>query len=310
MNEKFAMPKVSVIIPTYNCAKYLPEAIESVLAQTFRDFEIVIVDDGSCDETHGLVSGYLARHAGKIKYIYQINQGMSSARNAGIARAAGEYVALLDSDDLWTSDRLELEVDILNKRSGVGVVHANIAWMSENGMDRIPAKREPCHLSGRIFTKVFLRTANISTATLLIRKECFSTVGLFDENLNRLGAEDREMCLRLAQKYNFFYLDRVLAYYRIRDNSFSKNCDKMLRGRYYIVDKFTKDKKNLSLLRNMALARIHREIADSNFLKQKFSQANREYMKSLFLWPFFLRSWLNFLKSCLRLRVDATKWGM
>ncbi len=103
------MPKVSVIIPTFNCAVYLPQAIESVLGQTWQDFELIVVDDGSTDDTCQVLAPYQNR----LVYLYQENQGESSARNKGIQVAQGEYLAFLDSDDLWLATKLERQITVL-----------------------------------------------------------------------------------------------------------------------------------------------------------------------------------------------------
>lgn len=95
---------ISVIIPSYNCEKYLPQAVDSVLIQNYRDMEIIVVDDGSKDNTKAIVEDYLRKHPGRIRYIYQDNAGVSSARNKGIKEANGKYLAFLDSDDVWKDD--------------------------------------------------------------------------------------------------------------------------------------------------------------------------------------------------------------
>ena len=101
------MPKVSVIIPTYNRAHYICETIDSILAQTYRDYEIIVVDDGSADNTRKV----LQKYDGKVRYFYQKNRGPSAARNFGISQSQGEYIAFLDDDDLWTENKLELQID-------------------------------------------------------------------------------------------------------------------------------------------------------------------------------------------------------
>ena len=111
------MSKVSILIPSYNNAHYLPQAIDSALNQTFQDFEIIIIDDGSTDNTREIVERYLKRAPDKIRYIYQDNQGLARARNTGLRHARGEYVALLDADDVWLPARLEETVKILDADS-------------------------------------------------------------------------------------------------------------------------------------------------------------------------------------------------
>ena len=114
------MPKVSVIIPTYNRAEYLPDAIDSVLAQTFRDFEVIIIDDGSTDNTREIIEKYIKRYPQIIRPFYQMNSGASVARNKGIEEARGEYIAFLDSDDVWLSKKLERQVSVLERDKKIG----------------------------------------------------------------------------------------------------------------------------------------------------------------------------------------------
>src|SRR5918996_212462 len=119
--------KVSVVIPTYNYGRYLPEAVESVLHQTFPDLEVIVVDDGSTDDTRELIG----RFGDKVCYIYQRNQGLPAARNTGIRAARGEYVGFLDSDDLWLPGKLALQVPRLDSRQAVGLVYADALFFSD-----------------------------------------------------------------------------------------------------------------------------------------------------------------------------------
>src|SRR5437867_1708261 len=115
------MPKVSIVIPTYNYGRYVVEAVESVLNQSFQDREVIVVDDGSTDDTRER----LERFRGRIRYIYQRNKGLPAARNTGIRAARGAYVAFLDSDDLWLPEKLALQVPILDTRQQVGMVYTD-----------------------------------------------------------------------------------------------------------------------------------------------------------------------------------------
>src|SRR5882724_2062331 len=122
-------PKVSVIIPTYNRAHYLGTAVNSVLSQTFSDFELIVVDDGSTDDTMRLVERF---HDSRLRYIYQQHRGISAAMNAGIRAARGGYIARLDSDDIWLPDMLEVEVGVLDARPEIGLVYAKAQGMDKN----------------------------------------------------------------------------------------------------------------------------------------------------------------------------------
>ena len=119
------MPKVSVIIPTYNRSKYVTKAIDSVLAQTYRDFEIIVVDDGSTDNTKEVLKPYTDR----IKYLYQENTGVSAARNAGIRAAGGQWIAFLDSDDEWLPEKLSIQMDYLSRHNEIVAFITNVKFI-------------------------------------------------------------------------------------------------------------------------------------------------------------------------------------
>jgi GT2 family glycosyltransferase len=204
-------PQVSVIIPTYNCARYLPEAIDSVLAQTYRDFEIIVVDDGSTDDTPDV----LARYGEAILVIRQPNQGRGAARNAGILAARGQYIAFLDADDLWLPEKLEKQVALLRARAGAGWVYSDHALLDANGgrgegFLRLYGIR-PAPDGGRMLPAL-LKACVAQTGTVVVRAECFRKVGLFDVSFRR--SQDYDMWIRLACHFETACVDEVLALYR------------------------------------------------------------------------------------------------
>lgn len=296
------MTKVSVIIPTYNCAKYLPEALDSVLAQTYQDYEIVVVNDGSTDNTDSLIRPTLEKYPSKIRYFSQENKGLAATRNVAIGYSRGEYIALLDADDMFLPNRLEEGVRILDEKPDVGLVHANIQRIGEGGELLYVPLRDKRFLSGRIFEHIFLRKAHIAIPTILLRKSCFGRVGLFDENLTRLGCEDREMWLRVAREYQFYYIDKVLGLYRMRKGSMSNDAAKMHAARLYVVDKFVPKNSGCWMLRRKALSKIYKDFGDSMLLEQRWPEARQYYRHSLLCWPFNFWSWVNFMKAAFGIR--------
>jgi glycosyltransferase involved in cell wall biosynthesis len=201
---------LSVVILTYRCAQYLPEAIESVLAQTYRDFEIIVVDDGSTDNTQEV----LARYGDQIRVIRQSNQGSAAARNAGILTARGEYIAFLDADDVWLPKKLEKQVSLIEERPEVGWVYSDHRQFDESGL-RASSFFEQNGLrpppEGWILRKLVWDCIT-STITVLARASCFREVGLFHTSLPR--GQDYDMWLRLAGRFPVGCLDEVLALYR------------------------------------------------------------------------------------------------
>jgi len=297
------MPKVTVIIPTYNMAKYLPEAIESVLNQTYKDFEIIVLDDGSTDDSKEIVKKYIDQSRNNIRYIYQENQGVVKARNKAIMNARGEFIAFLDADDKFYANRLEEEIKVIEKHPDIGLVHADDTEITESGeCINIQRRNKKC-LSGYIFKNLYTRKASISIPTVLIKKECFEKVGLFDENLSKLGCEDREAWLRIAREYRIEYINKVLAYYRRNREGMSRNRENMEKARYYVVEKFFSQGYVSKSLRRIALGRIHRESGDELLRASKYQESRKEYLKSLVYWPFSFWPWINFIKTLLKYKV-------
>lgn len=296
------MPKVSVIIPVYNSSKYLSETIESVLAQTFQDFEIVTVDDGSRGNSKEILQGYIEKYPNKIHYIYQENRGIAGARNTGIRNAKGEFIALLDADDKWHPERLEAGVKVIESSPEIGLVYTNVTKINEKGDFLGTPTNEQC-LSGYIFEDLFLRKANFYTLTVLFRKECCDKVGLFDENPVCMGVDDRDLWLRISRKYRIEYVDKVLAYYRVHGTQYSKNLDKMVAARIYVVDKLVPDDGKNTRLRKLALAVIFKEAGDQSLFKRDLKEARRFYFKAIKNNPFYIWPWINFLKTFLKVNV-------
>lgn len=211
-------PLVSVIIPTYNRAIYVVEAIESVLAQTYKDFEIIVVDDGSTDDTKKVLEPYMNR----IVYIHQKNQKQAAARNTGIHRATGQYIAFLDSDDLWLPKKLEVQVDYMEAHPEIGMAHTGFLLQEESPSGTILkewpyTKQWP---SGNIFLELFLEPM-VNTSTVLARRECFDAAGLFDPQLN--WAEDYHMWWRIARNFPIGYIDKPLEIKRVHNTNLTKD---------------------------------------------------------------------------------------
>ena len=205
-----ALPKISVIIPTYNRAHYINEAIDSALAQTYQNVEIVVVDDGSTDETRAVLKGY----EDKIRYFYQDHQGISAARNFGIEKSSGQYLAFLDDDDIWFPEMLEVQVAYLEAHPEVGMVHADMLVMDETSDNPRPRKRMlPGPIpSGFILSELIIRNV-IMIQTAVVRRSCLDEVGFFDPD-NRVS-QDYHLWLRIAGKFPITYINRALAIYRI-----------------------------------------------------------------------------------------------
>jgi GT2 family glycosyltransferase len=208
-------PAVSVIIPAYNTARYIGEAIDSVLAQTYSDYEIIVINDGSEDTEE--LERVLAAYTGRIVYLEQENRGSSAARNAGLRVARGRYIALLDSDDVWEPEYLAVHVETLERDPSVDIVFPNARLFGNTTlegktyMDMVPVEGEVT------FVRLISGRCNV-WGGVTARREAFVRAGGFDEELGT--AEDLDLWLRvLRQGGHITYHRRVLAHYRKRDGS-------------------------------------------------------------------------------------------
>lgn len=197
------MPAVSVIIPAYNCAAYLPTAIESVLAQTFRDREIVVVDDGSTDDTPAVVAPYLSR----IHYIRQANKGLPGARNAGIQSSTAEFIALLDADDSWLPDKLQRQMPLFRDPE-VGIVYTDFSVRYADG--RLLASYladRPLASEGYVVDN-YLRSRFLFPSSMVLRRTAMEACGLFDEEM--IASEDIELFARICLRWKVARVDLPL----------------------------------------------------------------------------------------------------
>lgn len=224
------MPKVSVIIPTYNRAKLIRRAVDSVLSQSYKDYEIIIVDDGSTDNTKEI----LANYDGSIRYIYKNNEGISATRNRGIKEAKGEFIAFLDSDDEWLPDKLALQADLLEKNKKLGLVCSKMIILNGNS-EKIGMKPE--QKTGEDFRELLEIGGDLPTSTVMVRKECFDKVGVFDELLPPM--EDFEMWVRIASKYDIYTVpDKIFALYYRHDQQITSDKFKVYEATVKLQRKF------------------------------------------------------------------------
>ena len=213
MNDK---PKVSVIIPTYNREKLLKCTIDSILSQTYDNYELIVVDDGSTDNTKSLVKSLSGLNPNKIRYLYQKNGGCYSARNKGLMEARGEFISILDSDDLWVPFFLDIMVAEFEKKPNAGMVYCNMATYNPN-KKVFSVVNKNRNKSGDLVRDMALKNIHICHGRTLIRKSCISTVGFFDE-LFRTGG-DREFNFRFSKAYKIFYVDSILFINRQHGNA-------------------------------------------------------------------------------------------
>ncbi|MEW6170798.1 MAG: glycosyltransferase [Candidatus Omnitrophota bacterium] len=272
-------PKVSVIIPTYNRANYIVETIDSVLAQTYEDFEIIVIDDGSTDNTEDTINKY----NGKIRYFYQENKGTAAARNFGISKARGEYIAFLDDDDLWLSEKLERQTAILDADKQIGFVCSAGYKIDEHNNNKISSWQRNGNANRTTFESLYERNF-VYNLTVLIRKRCIEEVGGLDETL--IVSQDYDLWLRVAKKHRFHYINQPLALWRIHKSNLSKNLDIRLHDHFVILNK-KEIKQNISSIKQrICIARLYYEFADEYIRKGDFYKIGICYLKAIVSFPF------------------------
>lgn len=286
--EKF----VSVIIATYNMELYLAEAINSVLDQNYDNLEIIIIDDGSTDNTVKVIEKFA--NEPRVKYFYQINGGQAKAKNRGIVESKGDYIAFLDADDKWTSDKLEKQLPYFDLFTEVGVVYTKVAQIDQFG-EILGCPDTRCY-SGKITEKLFVENFVTGMASI-VRRECFDKVGYFDESLP-MGI-DWDLWLRISVHFEYYYLDEVTYLYRQWLGQMSKNKRRRYACAVKIMEKFLADNPGLlsSSTINEAWAHTNVGIAIS---VAKF-EGNRlyalKYLGKALRYKFtYLYAWKTFVK--------------
>lgn len=224
-------PLVSVVIPVYNGERYVRAAIESVFAQTFPDWELIVVDDGSTDGSVPIIRSYRDR----FTFVEQANHGVCHARNTGVARARARYVAFLDADDVWHPSKLARQVEFLEAHADVALVHSDLTIIDDDGR---AAGRQAC--SGHdlaAFSRQFLRGHLIYPSAVMIRAEVLRKVGGFSEDFRGASYEDIELWVRLSPHCRFHCLPELLVSYRIHGNNNTRNREMGLRNRGVFLEK-------------------------------------------------------------------------
>jgi glycosyltransferase involved in cell wall biosynthesis len=203
------MVKVSIIIPVYDGEKYIREAVDSALNQTYKDFEIIVIDDGSKDNTPNIFETY----GSKIKWKSQENKGQAFAINEGINMAEGKYLAYLDADDVCLPERFENQVKYLDEHPNVGLVYSDRYQINENGeTQRIMKSQPPDNF-------VLLQDSCIPRSAVMHKRECLDAVGSFDESIT--GSDDWDMWIRISEKFEMGYISKPLVKYRVHKENIS-----------------------------------------------------------------------------------------
>lgn len=224
MDKIISIPEVSVIMPTYNASDYIQESINSVIAQTFSNWELIIIDDGSTDTTFSIVEHYCNQDQ-RIKYFYQVNGKQGKARNLGVSHSNGKYVAFLDSDDLWMPEKLEIQLQQIEEKNVDLVFSDSYIFHDDNSLDRSRKMNvSSITLKGNEALELFLQANRIPILTVLVKKEKIILVDTFSEKLEIQNAEDYHLWLKLIIYGCVFYgSNKILTSYRIHSKSSTNN---------------------------------------------------------------------------------------
>ena len=254
------MPEVSVIIPAHNAAQYLPEAVDSVLGQTFNDFEILIIDDGSTDNTEEV----LRRYHSKVRYFSQQNSGVAVTRNRGIERAQGRYIAFLDADDTWMPHKLERQMAAMAEHKDYRICYSAF---TVTGPDLAPISVSRSRRQSHALEDLLLQGNVVATPTTVMgERALFVEAGGFDPALSQCA--DWDMWVRLAALTDFLYIDEPLACYRQHSSNMSRNAPLLEQDSFRVLEKgFAMDgvREQLRARRRFALARNYMVVAGTHF---------------------------------------------
>jgi len=271
-------PLISVIIPTYNRMQYICETIDSVLEQTYKNIEIIVVDDGSIDNTKDVLS----RYGSKISYIYQNNAGPSAARNNGIKQSNGELLAFLDSDDIWLQQKLEKQLELIQQSPDIGLVSCGSYDIDSSGNIIGEPFIQRNYKSRELLVKaLILRNVVGGGSFPLIRRECFDKLGLFSEDI--IICEDRDMWIRIAKRYEIKFIEEPLIKYRIHETNLNKDVTRIKNSTRKLIERNV-DKKH-SLLKRKAYSCLYITLAWEYMDRGDRYSAIKNIIKSIVSYP-------------------------
>lgn len=282
---------VSVVIASYNYGKYLSFALESALGQSYGNIEVIVVDDGSTDDTPQVVEAYLSDS--RLRYIRQANAGQPKTKNRGIAESRGEFIAFLDADDIWLSDKLERQMPLFADPQ-VGMVYCRRTWMDEQG-GTLPGNERTLR-RGFVLDNIFIDNF-VCFSSSVVRRRLLIEHGVFDETLP-MGI-DYDLWIRLAIRCKFDYVDAPLVRYRTGHANLSKNVERRYECAHRIMDKAMKDPEIMAgmswWIPRLALADTWSNMAYYARKKGDFELAKSYYWKALSEIPLYINAWKGLL---------------
>ncbi len=266
---------ISVIIPAYNAERTILETIASVQQQTYSDFEIIVINDGSTDRTSKLLNT-VKDH--RLKIFDYPNGGVPVARNHGLSHATGDLIAFLDADDLWTSDKLELQFAALQQYPEAGVVYSWAYYMNEKG-DCFTADN-PIFFAGNVYAQLLVRDFIVSGSNCLIKRQAVESVGKFDFSVP--GSDDWDYWLRLALHWPFAVVTKPQIFYRQSSGSVSSKVEAMEQSNLKVIEKgFRAAPLEMQSLKNQSFANTYRYSAHLYLTRTISAYGTKQAVKKL-----------------------------
>jgi len=287
---------VSVIVPVYNRAHLVAETVDSILLQTYRHLEIILINDGSSDNSLSVIKEYEKCFPEKVRVIDQKNQGQIVARNKGIKLARGKYIAFLDSDDLWLPDKLEHQIPLFNQ--GVGLVYGGVELINESGET---TGFNPCDPSvqGNIYPQLLVKN-RMTGGSVVVLAEALAKVGLFDPEFK--AAENWDLWLRICKEYQARLVNKPVVKYRLHQNNMSKDVMLMQDAKRQIMakhcDKHSSDKL-VARYSRLAEADLFYKLGVDCFSREQFGKAIRNFLQVMKISPFYEDTPIRMLRSLL-----------
>jgi len=285
-------PLVSVVIATYNMGQYLPKAVDSILQQTWKNLEVIVVDDGSTDNTPEVMQSY--SNDSRVSFIRNQNQGQPKAKNCGIKNTKGDFIAFCDADDFWEKNKLEIQMPLFASPE-VGVVYSEVSFIDENNNPFTKDQHEVRH-SGKITNQMLIENF-VPFGTSVIRRKCIEKNGIFDEEF-RMGI-DWDLWLRYSLDWEFKYAPEKTYVYRVWSGQMSNN----YRGRYdhakRILTKFSslhRQKLNTASIRKAWADMYIREAVVYAKNEKLFYMPLKSIVRGITMDPFKLHGWKALIK--------------
>ena len=285
--EKQEQPLVSIVMAAYNSAPYMPEAIRSVIGQSYPNWELHIINDGSKDNTAEVVRPFLTDT--RIIYHEQENKGQASAKNCGLRAARGDFIAFLDADDMWSLDKLEKQLPVFTEHPEAGLVHTNVMLITESGEPLGSPQRS--YPQGWISGDLLIDNRVNGMASIL-RRECLDRVGIFDESMS-MGI-DYDLWLRISAQYQILFLDEVTYFYRQWSGQMSHRYEERMDCAIRIMEKFLREHPGVVPEKVVRTAWAHTYVGRgySRFhVDRRWSAALSDFLRAIRFQPGYLPAW-------------------